>query len=52
MVTEADPSEGYLERLRVELPRACHAYLVVARSLDQRCLGGLLEPNIRFRAEG
>ena len=31
MVMEADPSEGNLERLRNELPRACHAYLVAAR---------------------
>ena len=31
MVMEADPSDGNLERLRVELPRACHAYLVAAR---------------------
>ena len=31
MVMEADPSKGNLERLRVELPRACHAYLVAAR---------------------
>lgn len=30
MVMEGDPSEGNLERLRVELPRACHAYLVAA----------------------
>lgn len=31
MVMEADPSETNLERLRVELPRACHAYLTAAR---------------------
>lgn len=31
MVMEADPSDANLERLRVELPRACHAYLVAAR---------------------
>lgn len=31
MVMEADPSDCNLERLRVELPRACHAYLVAAR---------------------
>lgn len=31
MVMEADPSETNLERLRVELPRACHAYLAAAR---------------------
>lgn len=30
MVMEADPAEGNLERLRTELPRACHAYLVAA----------------------
>ncbi len=30
MVMEADPSEDNLERLRVKLPRACHAYLVAA----------------------
>ena len=31
MVMEADPSEDNLERLRVELPRVCHAYLAAAR---------------------
>lgn len=31
MVMEADPSDDNLERLRGELPRACHAYLVAAR---------------------